>query len=418
MRETEQSQIMVSSLPRAELGRPLSALLSQVLVAFTIELDNEFERRMTESGYAGARLSLVVWLNLMRFIGKGGASIRELAAQAFDPEERTKFRLGCLERWGFVVLAPGPGEKPVCLRMHRQAGRELRDGWGSGRGVGANWTVRLTTKGAKANAVWTPLVGEIEKRWEARFGAEPIRRLRAPMAAILSKLDVELPHGLPESLLVIEAREYPPRVTRDVAPLGLPALLSQLLLAFTIEFEREARVSLALSANALRVLGENPVRLSDILRLTGGSPECSGIGWQIKPCVTVEADPNAKRGKAARLTPRGMKARETYFRLVAEIEKEWLTRFGKDAINRLRASLEALFDKHCEGRPLLSAGLIPPQGAVRAGNRAPALGRRNVGVAACQRMKDMVVQTDDFIRDPAGTLPHYPLWDMNRGFGP
>ena len=21
-------------------------------------------------------------------------------------------------------------------------------------------------------------------------------------------------------------------------------------------------------------------------------------------------------------------------------------------------------------------------------------------------------------RDPAGTLPHYPLWDMNRGFGP
>jgi len=25
---------------------------------------------------------------------------------------------------------------------------------------------------------------------------------------------------------------------------------------------------------------------------------------------------------------------------------------------------------------------------------------------------------NDFVRDPAGTLPHYPLWDMNRGFGP
>jgi hypothetical protein len=28
------------------------------------------------------------------------------------------------------------------------------------------------------------------------------------------------------------------------------------------------------------------------------------------------------------------------------------------------------------------------------------------------------VQTETFVCDPAGTLPHYPLWDMNRGFGP
>lgn len=45
--------------------RPLSALLSQVLVACTIELDNEFELRMSEAGAPGARLSLVVWSNLM-----------------------------------------------------------------------------------------------------------------------------------------------------------------------------------------------------------------------------------------------------------------------------------------------------------------------------------------------------------------
>ncbi len=51
---------------------PLSSLLSQALVAFTIELDNEFERRMAESGNHGARLSLVVWSNLMRFLVGGG----------------------------------------------------------------------------------------------------------------------------------------------------------------------------------------------------------------------------------------------------------------------------------------------------------------------------------------------------------
>ena len=35
--------------------RPLSALLSQVLVAFTVEFDNEFELRMGEAGYCNAR---------------------------------------------------------------------------------------------------------------------------------------------------------------------------------------------------------------------------------------------------------------------------------------------------------------------------------------------------------------------------
>ncbi len=38
--------------------------------------------------------------------------------------------------------------------------------------------------------------------------------------------------------------------------------------------------------------------------------------------------------------------------------------------------------------------------------------------AAKQRARELVAQTEDFVRDPAGTLPHYPLWDMNRGFGP
>jgi hypothetical protein len=61
-------------------GRALSALLSQVLVAFTVELDNEFERRMGQAGYPGARLSLVVWANLMRFVAEGAMSVRNLAA--------------------------------------------------------------------------------------------------------------------------------------------------------------------------------------------------------------------------------------------------------------------------------------------------------------------------------------------------
>ncbi len=70
--------------------RPLSALLSQVLVAFTVEFDNEFERRMGEAGYSGARLSLVVWTNLMRFVAHGAVPVRDLAAQALASDEADK----------------------------------------------------------------------------------------------------------------------------------------------------------------------------------------------------------------------------------------------------------------------------------------------------------------------------------------
>ena len=66
----------------------------------------------------------------------------------------------------------------------------------------------------------------------------------------------------------------------------------------------------------------------------------------------------------------------------------------------------------------LSDGLKPPPGTTRAGAQTPALGRLDIGSAARQRKRDLVIQTEAFMRDPAGTLPHYPLWDMNRGFGP
>ncbi len=54
-----------------EHGTPLTTPLSHALVAFTIEFDNEFERRFSEAG-GGARVaSLVMWSNFMRFVGEG-----------------------------------------------------------------------------------------------------------------------------------------------------------------------------------------------------------------------------------------------------------------------------------------------------------------------------------------------------------
>jgi len=398
------------------IEQALSALLSQVLVAFTVEFDNEFERRMGDAGYPGARLSLVVWTNLMRFVGQG-VVVRDLAAQALVPENEVKFELGCLERWGFVVLQPDPSnDRPVRFELHRQSGRERRAGWGSGRGIRADWIVRLTSKGLIASGIWPPLFGEIEGRWEQRFGKGEIRHLRQALEGVVDKLDIELPHGLPGMWL--ETGEYPSRVKRGKESLALPTLFSQLLLTFGLEFDRESPAPLVHCANTLRVLGEQPIRVAEIPRLTGGSPETTGIGWQLKPYVVVSPDPTASRGKVARLSPRGLRAQQTYQRLIWEIEKRWEERFGKEAIATLRASLQGLFDRHSGGVPLVSEGLVPPAGTVRAGDQAPALGRRDVGVAARQRMRDLVAQTEAFVADPAGRLPHHPLWDMNRGFGP
>lgn len=419
--ETSKQKRKVVTNPDVRAGRYLPVLLSQALVAFTIEFDNEFERQMAEAGDPGARLSLVIWSNLLRFVSDGALTMRELAAQATTTENEIRFQLGCLERWRFVVLEPGDAaSRPAPTRFHRLSGRERRVGWGSGRGIGADWVVRLRSRGLTASKLWPPLFDAIERRWEKRFGKDEIDNLRGALHKIADRLEVELPEALPPYGQGL----YPQIVRNDKAAAPapsqrtLPTLLSRLLLTFRLEFDSESPAPLSLCANTIRVLGETPIRLADIPRLTGGSPETTGIGWEIKPYVVVMPDPAARRGKVVCLSPRGLRAQQTYHRLVGEIERRWEKRFGKKEIGLLRQALEALFDRRNERGSLVSEGLTPPEGTVRAGDEAPALGRREPGSAALQRMRDIVAQTGMFIQDPINTLPHYPLWDMNRGFGP
>jgi hypothetical protein len=64
----------VSSAAAALPTRPLSPLLSQALVAFTVGFDNELQRR------TAAQLSLFASSNVMRFLLEGCISAGELAA--------------------------------------------------------------------------------------------------------------------------------------------------------------------------------------------------------------------------------------------------------------------------------------------------------------------------------------------------
>jgi hypothetical protein len=124
---------------RATNKLPLPALLSQLLVAFTIEFDNEFERQMPHrttyhGATAGSRsgpwlVSLVMWSNCMQFVVDQGVRLRE---------------------------------------------------------------VRLTSKGREAQEAYSRLLGIIEDRWIARFGGDTIGRLRESLEQIVGEPTADL----------------------------------------------------------------------------------------------------------------------------------------------------------------------------------------------------------------------------------
>ncbi|HXW62123.1 MAG TPA: hypothetical protein VEJ45_05955 [Candidatus Acidoferrales bacterium] len=133
---------------------PLSALLSHVLVAFTIEFDNQAEQRLqhrtTRHGstvgslHAPWLVSLVMWSNCMQFLDEpGGMTIRELERRA-----RTKTNLAGMQRWGYIAIETMPTQRgPKRPRLDA--------------------VVRPTPAGQKAQEVWRPLFEVIEERWQA-----------------------------------------------------------------------------------------------------------------------------------------------------------------------------------------------------------------------------------------------------------
>jgi DNA-binding MarR family transcriptional regulator len=395
--------------------RPLSALLSQVLVAFTVECNNDSELRMSAAGYPGSGLSLTVWYTLLRFLTNDGVRVEDLPGQASTPIGPVKFLLGCLERWRFVTLQPdSTDERPVPQAPHRLTGRQLRQGWGSGRGIRNEWLVRVTPKGRKAIEIWPGVLEEVETRWKDRFGQDVIEKLCRSLQIVAEQIRNAKPGVPPARVLRLSF----PANAKLPDQTSLPRLLAILLRAFAEEFQRDSTVPMELGANTLRVLSANPIPEREIPRLTGCSPETSGIGWQIKRFLVIVPAPAGRRGKMVRLNARGLAAQASYRSLVQDIENRWKTRFGKENLTTLREQLERLFLLRNDRGPLLAQGLIPPEGVTRAGHQAPALGGRDVGVAARKRMHDLVEQTAEFVRDPANALPHFPLWDMNRGFGP
>jgi DNA-binding MarR family transcriptional regulator len=335
----------------------LPTALSQALIAFTIEFDNEFEHRIehrtgNKRGGSGVWLtSMVMWSNFIRLIPPEG-----VALAVVRPNSKITNFAG-LQRWRYVTVEP-------------------------------DQTVQLTSGGRRAQEVWQPLAGQIEQRWRERFGDAAIDELRHALGNVAGPA---LPAYLPvvrfaDGMRASHVRGVPGAVAEDLA-----ALLSQPLLAFTLEYEEESEVSLAIGADVLRVLSADGVSLRDLPALSGVSKEAitAAINFlRRQGYAVIQPDP-ARRSKLVRLTAKGLAAQEAHRKLVKAIEQRWRKRLGGD-LDRLTKAL-------ISGRQL-ALGLQPYQDGWRAA-RNPY--RR---------------QTQAVLADPVSALPRYPMVTHRGGY--
>jgi DNA-binding MarR family transcriptional regulator len=329
---------------------PLPTLLSQALVAYTIEFDNEAEHRMPhrttrgQPGQPGLRgvwlVSMAMWLNCMQYVTGQPMLVTELEQRA-----RTGTNLDGMRRWGYVVLESQSGGDPK---------RKPKD-----------LTIRATQRGQEAQQVWRPLAAEIEDRWRDRFGAAEVDRLRAALAAVAAPIELDLPDCMPilHYGLFRPRREWAHRQPIAEPDLPLAVLLARVLLGITARFEQRSKLSLAVHANLLRLLDTDGVLVKDLPTRSGVSKEA--IAMALGPLTkadlaVVGTAPGGGRFKAVRLTDRGQEAQWAFADWMGRFDTVAGQHFGAEAISGLRAALEPLAgDPDESAHAPLMAGLEP-----------------------------------------------------------
>jgi DNA-binding MarR family transcriptional regulator len=280
--------------------------LSAAFVAFVIEADDAAEVR--RGGRKGPWLvSLVMYRNCMQWLAAEGMAVAELVATARTPTD-----LKGMRRWGYVEI--------------------------EGR------MVRPTRRGARTLQVWDGVAAEVEERWAERFGPAT-GELRAALVALTGELDA----GLPDTMPIVKhgwstrRDEEPERRPGPVAvaDLGLDSLLARPLSAFALEYEASGKLSLALQANLLAVLGTESRPLRDLPDATGihRAQIDNAVGYLERAGLAeVVPAPGTKRGKAAALTARGEKAKTSGAAKLAALEAAWDKRYGP-VVARVREAL-------------------------------------------------------------------------------
>lgn len=322
------------------MGLPLSTLLSQALVAFTIEADHLFERRMphhtTESRKRGEPIegpwliSMPFWANCLKHVEAEGMTVgalfdRELIAGRFLQGSNPG-----LVRWGYLRLVPGTAPS-------KKLDRE--------------WTVVPTQDGLLAQRTWAPLPAEVDARWVERW---QVSALRGALERVVVTADRELPDHLPVNGGHDGWVRLPRRPPRPTASVDVGTLLAKALLLFTLEVEATSPVALVHSANVLRALAQGPVLQRNLPRAMGAAKETVVVmtgQLRREGLVTISAS------KEVAITDAGRQAAAEADATVATVEAGWPS--------ELRARLEPLVGDGTVDGSALAEAIRAPEGTWR-----------------------------------------------------
>jgi DNA-binding MarR family transcriptional regulator len=293
---------------------------------------------------------MVMYLNCLKHLPDEGITVRELERRA-----RTGTNLNGMLRWGYLWMAPSPMDTRTKPPM-------------------ADWLIGPTTAGSAAKQVWEPLFEAIERRWEKRFGWDQIEELRSTLRAVVMELPASLPNCMPILGFGLSMKGKPGKkgdsAVADAEPveeLKLVELLARALVAFALEFEDAAKLSLALCADVLRVINEKGVRVRDLPSLSGVSKEAiaMALGFMEKRGLCIEEQESAGKPRVIRLTAKGRAAQIGYVLAEKEIEARWAKLFG-EKLPCLRRALEKLLGDSGRDQAELLMSAEPQKGCWRA----------------------------------------------------
>jgi hypothetical protein len=286
---------------------PLPVLLSKALLSLTRDYEQE--------GAGTPPLpSLTMWSNVLRHITDDGIERKRLPALARLTKRAVAPAVTELQRSGLVTVE--------------------------------DRVVRLTDAGRQARDRWLELIGTVERRWSERVGDEAARALRAALDDLVGRLEFEYSHhpasyGSADTTITgwvgaagsgggADWRFVPREPGDDLGSLPLSALLSQALVAFSVDFERIAGWSLAATTSVINVLDEAGSPVRDV-------PPVGALRWH-----GLVQEFKDGRTKMVRLTERGLWNKGTYMQNTRSVEADWRARYGASLVDGLRASLEAV----------------------------------------------------------------------------
>ena len=322
---------------------PLTSSLSQVLVALTIEADNEYEHRaphFTTDHKVGALgrgpwlISTAMYVNFLRFVPDDGIPMRDLAAMSGADEPVHPAYHG-MRRWGYVTYTPDiAGSAP-----------RAKDG---------DALVGLTPAGARARALWEQTLADVERSWADRG----LAALRRSLIQVAESVDTKLPEYLPVVGFDYRTPRLHEPVSREPSELGLLALLAQTLLALTIEYEAAEPLSLTTAQGLLRPLRDGPTRVADLTEVSGIAKKAwSSAAGQLERSGHLATEPGpGGRGKAVRLTDNGAAVVDASNSRLASIDAGWRKR--DTSVDALRGELEKIVGDGTPSSPVF-AGMEP-----------------------------------------------------------